>query len=79
VTDSPDNPLWTGVALFAIASGIAGVFTRPFVFEPIGAILLLIASKQTADPRLTRPGIVLIMICAVVGAAIAAAYNHPLY
>ena len=79
MTGSSDKPFWTGVAVLAIVLGVIGVVFRPFLFEPIAAILLLIASRQTANQRLTRPGIVLITIFAVVGAAIAAAYNHALY
>jgi hypothetical protein len=79
VTGSSDTPLWTGVAVLAIVLGIVGVFIRPFLFEPIAAILLLISSKQTASQRLTRPGIIVITVCAVVGAAIAAAGGHALY
>ena len=79
MTGSSDKPLWTGVAVLAIVLAVVGIFLRPFVFEPIGAILLLIASKQTANQRITRPGIVLITICAVIGAAYAAIAPHALY
>jgi hypothetical protein len=79
VTGSSDKPLWTGVAVVSIVLAIAGVFYKPFLLVPIAAILMLIASARTANPRITRPGIVLIMICAVVGAGIAAAYSHALY
>jgi len=79
VTDQPDKPLWNGVAILAIVLAVIGVVMRPFLFVPIAAILMLLAAKQTANQRLTRPGIVLITICAVVGAGIAAAYSHALY
>jgi hypothetical protein len=75
----PDKPFWTGVAIAGIVLGIIGVFNRPFLFVPIGAILMLIAAKQTASQRITRPGIILISICGVVGAGIAASYSHALY
>jgi hypothetical protein len=75
----PDKPLWTGVAIVAIVISLVGVFTRPFLFVPIGAILMLIATKQTTSQRITRPGIIVISICAVVGASIAAATSHALY
>ena len=45
MTESHDNPIWTGVAALAIVLAIVGVFYKPFVFVPIGGILLLIASK----------------------------------
>ena len=73
------GPPAQGVAVLAIAVAILGVVTRPFLFEPIAAILLLVASKQTEDRRLTFPGIVLITICAVLGAALAAVGGHALY
>ena len=57
---------------------IVGIFIWPFLFEPIAGILLLIAAKQSSNPRLTRPGIVLIMVCAVVGASIAASSGNAL-
>lgn len=79
MTGSSDKPFWTGVAVLAIALAIVGVVIRPFLFEPIAAILLLVASKQTKDQRFTRPGIMLITVCAVVGAALAAAFDHALY
>jgi hypothetical protein len=79
VADRPDKPFWNGVAVVAIVLALIGIWMRPFLFEPIAAILMLIAAKQTANQRLTRPGIVLIAIAAVVGAGLAAAYSHALY
>ena len=79
MSSSPDKPLWNGVAVLGIVLAVIGVVIRPFLFIPIAAILMLIASKQTANQRLTRPGIVLITICAVLGAALASAYSHALY
>ena len=79
MSGKPDKPIWNVVAILAIVLGLIGVVTRPFLFEPIAGILMLIAACNTANQRLTRPGIVLIMICAVVGAGIAAAYSHALY
>ena len=80
MTDSSAaKPLWTGMAAVAIVLALVGLWFRPFLFEPIAGILMLWSAKQTASPRITRPGIVLIMICAVVGAAIAAVYDHALY
>lgn len=77
--DRPVKPFWNGVAILAIVLAIVGVVTRPFLFVPIAAILMLIASKQTASDRLTRSGIVLIVLCAMAGASIAAAFSHALY
>ena len=76
---SSDKPLWTAFAVVAIVLAIVGVFVRPFLFEPIAGILLLTAAKNTTSQRITRPGIVFIMICAVIGAGIAAAGGHALY
>jgi hypothetical protein len=80
VTGSPDDkPLWNGVAVLAVVIAIVGVITRPFLCEPIAAILMLVAAKQNKDQRFTLPGIVLITVCAITGAALAAAFSHPLY
>jgi hypothetical protein len=75
----PDKPLWNGVAVLSLVLAVIGIVTRPFLFEPIAAILMLLASKQTANQRLTRPGIVFVMLSAIAGAAIAASYSHALY
>ena len=79
MTEGADKPLWTGFAVVALVLAIVGVVFRPFLLEPIAAILLLTASKNTGNQRLTLPGIMLITVCAVVGAAIAASGNHALY
>ena len=63
----------------AVVLAIVGLITRPFLFEPIAAICCLIATRQTASPRFTRPVAFLITACFFVGAAIAASGSHPLY
>jgi uncharacterized membrane protein len=73
------NPLWDGVAAFAIVLALVGAFFRPFIFIPLGAILILIASKQSSNQRITLPGVVVISVCAVFGAAWAALSGDPLY
>jgi hypothetical protein len=63
----------------AVVSAIVGLFLWPFVFEALGGLLLLIAAQRTADPRVTRPAIVLIAVLAMLGATFAVVFNHALY
>jgi hypothetical protein len=66
----------TGIA---VVLAIVGVITRPFIFEPIAALCLLVAARSTPSRRLTFPVACLITICFVVGAGLAAATSNPLY
>jgi hypothetical protein len=72
-------PVWSVLMIASLACAILGLFFRPFLFEPLAALLLLVAAKQTADPRYTRPLIILITVCAVLGASFAVVFNHALY
>jgi hypothetical protein len=67
------------LAVLAGAIGIVSIVTRPFLFGPIGLLTLLVAVKLTADRRLTAPAAALVAIGGLAGAAIAAAFSHPLY
>ena len=58
---------------------IVGLVTRPFLFEPIAAICLLISARQSESRRFTFPVALLVTVCFVVGAGIAAATSNPLY
>jgi hypothetical protein len=71
--------LWNGLALVAVALAIVGVITRPFLFEPLAGLCLLVSAKGTASRRFTGPGIAVITVCAVLGAGIAVAYSRALY
>ena len=73
------NPLWTGIAVAGFALALVGLFYRPFLFEPGGALLFLVGSKSIDNPRFTRPGAIAIAFCAFLGAALAAAFKHALY
>jgi hypothetical protein len=70
-----------GMVLVAISVVLAvvGVVTRPFLFTPIAVIVFLVGARATPSTRQTAPVASLIGICFVVGAAIAAATNNPLY
>lgn len=75
----------TGSTVYLVILGLAavlaivGVITRPFLFEPIAALLCLVATRQTPNPRYTGAVSVFIVLCFFVGAAIAASGSHPLY
>src|SRR5262245_36221989 len=74
-----------GSAVYLVILGIAavlaivGVITRPFLFEPIAALLCVVSTRQTPNPRYTGAVAFLIVVCFFVGAAIAASGSHPLY
>jgi hypothetical protein len=74
-----ENPIWTGVAALGFGLALVGVAVRPFLFATSGALLFLIGSKMMASPRFTRPGAIVVALCAFAGAAIAAAFKHALY
>jgi hypothetical protein len=63
----------------AAVLAIVGLVTRPFLFEPIAALLCIVATRQTPNPRYTGGVAALIIVCFFVGAAIAASGGHPLY
>ena len=80
MTDVPRlAPFGTALTALAVASAIVGLIVWPFVFEALGGLLLVIAAHRTADPRLTRPAIILITDCAMLGATFAVVFNHALY
>ncbi len=67
------------LAILAGALGIASVVIRPFLFAPIGMLVLLVATKLTANRRLTGPAATIIAIGGLAGAAIAVGFTKPLY
>ena len=69
------------LALLVVAAVLAviGVITRPFLFEPLAVICVLISARSTKSRRFTGPVVALITVCFIVGAAIAASGSHPLY
>ncbi len=69
------------LALLVIAAVLAvvGVITRPFLFEPLAVIFVLVSARSTKSRRFTGPVVALITVCFIVGAAIAASGSHPLY
>lgn len=71
--------LWNGLTVVAVALAVVGVITRPFLFEPLAALCLLVSAKGTASRRFTGPGIAVITVCAVLGASLAVAFSHALY
>jgi hypothetical protein len=67
------------VAGLAAACGITSIITRPFLFGPIGLLLLLTSVKLTADRRWTTPAAAIIALGGLAGTAIAAGFTKPLY
>jgi hypothetical protein len=67
------------LAGLAAVSGIVSIVTRPFLFAPIGMLLLLVSVRMTADRRWTAPAAAIVAFGGLAGAAIAAAFSHPLY
>jgi hypothetical protein len=67
------------LSVVAAALGIVGIVTRPFLFVPIGLLLLLVAAKLTADRRFTAPAAGILALGALAGAAIAVGFTQPLY
>jgi len=61
------------------AFGVVAIVTRPFLFAPIGLALLLVVARMSRGTRLTTPAAFVLMLGAIAGAAIAAAYTNPLY
>jgi len=73
------NSFATVLSVVAAALGIVAVITRPFLFAPIGFLLVMIAVRLTADRRFTRPATVIVILGAFAGASLAAAMSNPLY
>jgi uncharacterized membrane protein YoaK (UPF0700 family) len=70
------NLLLLGIA---VVLSVVGVITRPFLFEPLAVICLLVSARSTQSRRYTGPVVALITVCFILGAAIAASGSHPLY
>jgi hypothetical protein len=71
---------WASVlAVVSGACGITSIITRPFLFGPIGLILLLISAKLTANRRLTAPVAAIVALGGFAGTAIAVGFTKPLY
>ena len=69
--------LATGVALVA---GLVELFYKPFLFAPIGVLLLLAGTIASGRyRRLTATAAFVIAICFVIGAAIAVWDSRALY
>jgi hypothetical protein len=66
-------------AVVATAAGIAAIVTRPFLFDPIGVIFLLITVKLTADRRLTGTVAAIVALGGLAGASIAVGFSKSLY
>jgi len=66
-------------AILAAACGIVAIVTRPFLFAPIGLVLLLVSARQSENQRFTLPVASILALGAFAGAAIAAGYGKPLY
>ena len=67
------------LTVVAVALGIAAVVTRPFLFAPLGTLVLLVTAKLSANRRLTAPAAAIIAIGGMAGAAIAVGFTKPLY
>jgi hypothetical protein len=67
------------MATAAAAFGIVAIFTRPFLFAPMGVLCLFAAAKLTADRRVTAPAAVVLTLGAFAGCAIAVGFTRPLY
>jgi len=72
-------PLWTGLTVVSLALAIVGLFLWPFVFEAAAGLVLLIATKSTASARFTAPALLVITVCAMLGATFAVVFRHALY
>lgn len=69
-------------ALYAIglAAGIVELFFRPFLFGPIGVLVLLVAALMSGkNHRLGVTAAFVVATCFVIGAGIAVWGSHPLY
>jgi hypothetical protein len=75
------NSRSVGSALAAAAGalGIVGIITRPFLFVPIGLLLLAVAAKVTDERRVTLLAAGVLALGALAGAAIAVGFTKPLY
>ena len=69
----------SALAVVSAACGITSIVTRPFLFGPIGFLLLLVSVKLTANRRLTAPAAAIIALGGFAGAAIAVGFTKPLY
>src|SRR6266542_4521738 len=54
-------------AMLAAACGIASIITRPFLFAPIGMLLLLVSVKLSADRRWTAPAAAIVALGGLAG------------
>lgn len=79
MNEGAGSPVYLVILGLAAVLAIAGLITRPFLLEPIAALLCIVATRQTPNPRYTGAVAMLIVVCFFVGAAIAAAGSHPLY
>ena len=69
----------SALAVVSGACGITSIITRPFLFGPIGMVLLLISVKLTANRRLTAPVAAIVALGGFAGTAIAVGFTKPLY
>jgi len=69
----------SALAVLSGACGITSIVTRPFLFGPIGFLLLLVSVKLTADRRLTAPAAAIVALGGLAGIAIAVGFTKPLY
>jgi hypothetical protein len=70
-----------GIALAAVAAalGVVAIVMRPFLFAPIGLLVLAVAAKVTGEKRVTTPAAYVLALGALAGAAIAVGFTKPLY
>jgi hypothetical protein len=73
------SPVYLVIVAIAAVLAIVSLITRPFLFGPIAALLCIISTRQTPNPRYTGAVAGLVIVCFFVGAAIAASGSHPLY
>ena len=67
------------IAALSGACGITSIVTRPFLFGPIGFLLLLVSAKLTANRRWTGAAAVIVALGGFAGTAIAVGFTKPLY
>src|SRR5438105_2563911 len=64
------QPVPATLSVLAAALGIAAIVTRPFLFAPIGMLALLLATKLTADRRITGTAAAILTLGALAGTAV---------
>ena len=69
----------SALAVLSGACGITSIVTRPFLFGPIGFLLLLVSVKLTANRRWTAPAAAIVALGGFAGTAIAVGFTKPLY